>query len=95
MPRHSASRGNSNAVQPDRELNALYNQLIQKADQREKDYLRNMQLAWLKLKESQCGLVTYYYREARFSDKWQTRCEAVMTIRRVQELRLLGTGISW
>jgi uncharacterized protein YecT (DUF1311 family) len=79
----------------DSELNAVYNQLMQKADAHEKEYLRDMQLAWIKLKDTQCGLIAYYYRDARSTDKWQSRCEATMTIRRVQELRSLGTGISW
>lgn len=79
----------------DNELNAVYNQLMQKADSRQKDYLTDMQLAWIKLRDTQCSLAAYYYRNARFSDKWKSQCEAVMTIRRVQELRLLGTGISW
>ncbi len=78
----------------DSELNTVYNQLIQKADSRQKEYLRDMQLAWLKLKETQCGFIAYYYRDVSF-EKWQSRCEAQMTIRRVQELRALGTGISW
>jgi uncharacterized protein YecT (DUF1311 family) len=79
----------------DRELNAVYQQLLKKADATEKKYLQEMQLAWIKLKEAQCGLRQYYYRDARFSDKWKTHCEAVMTIRRGQELKALGTGISW
>jgi uncharacterized protein YecT (DUF1311 family) len=79
----------------DRELNEVYQQLLKKADATEKKYLQEMQLAWIKLKEAQCGLRQYYYRDARFSDKWKTHCEAVMTIRRVQELKALGTGISW
>ena len=79
----------------DRELNELYQELITKADATEKKYLQEMQLAWIKLKEAQCGLTKYYYRDAHFSDKWTTKCEAVMTIRRVQELKALGTGINW
>jgi uncharacterized protein YecT (DUF1311 family) len=72
----------------------VYQQLLKKADATEKKYLQEMQLAWIKLKEAQCGLRQYYYLDARFSDKWKTHCEAVMTIRRVQELKALGTGIS-
>jgi uncharacterized protein YecT (DUF1311 family) len=79
----------------DRELNELYQKLMKTADPKEKEYLKTMQQAWIKLKESQCGLVNYYYRDARFSEKWKTRCEAIMTIRRVEELRKLSTGISW
>ncbi len=79
----------------DRELNEVYQQLMIKADAMEKKYLQEMQLGWIKFKKAQCGLRSYYYRNARFSDKWKTHCEAVMTIRRVQELKALGTGISW
>ncbi|MEA5509506.1 lysozyme inhibitor LprI family protein [Crocosphaera sp. UHCC 0190] len=79
----------------DRELNQLYQKLMKTADTKEKEYLQTMQQAWIKLKESQCGLVNYYYRDARFSEKWKTRCEAIMTIRRVEELKQLSTGIDW
>jgi len=79
----------------DRELNAVYQQLMKQADSRERQYLQTMQLAWIQLKESQCGLTQYYYRKAQVSEKWRSRCETVMTIRRVQELKALGTGISW
>ncbi len=96
-------RGESNVTQcnevafqkADIELNAVYQQLMKQADAKEQEYLQEMQSAWIKLKESQCGLTQYYYRDARFSDKWESSCEAVMTIRRVQELKALGTGISW
>ena len=79
----------------DKELNAVYQQLLKQADASEKKYLTEMQLAWIKLKESQCDLTQYYYRKASVSEKWKTRCEAIMTIRRVEELKALGTGISW
>ena len=79
----------------DRELNEVYQQLMIKADAMEKKYLQEMQLGWIKLKKAQCGLRAYYYRNAHLSDRWKTHCEALMTIRRVQELKALGTGISW
>jgi uncharacterized protein YecT (DUF1311 family) len=79
----------------DAELNAVYKQLISEADEQEQGYLKAMQRAWIKLKEAQCGLVKYYHSGGRFSDKWKTRCEAVMTIRRVEALKALGRGISW
>lgn len=79
----------------DRELNEIYQQLMNKADSQEKEYLRDMQLAWINLKESQCSLTRYYYRHARLNDRFKFFCEAAMTIRRVQELKALGTGISW
>ena len=39
--------------------------------------------------------VEAYYRGTPFPEQWTNRCQAVQTIRRVQELRLLGTGIGW
>jgi len=87
---------NRNALQiADRELNTVYQQLLEQADAQEKKYLQEMQLAWIQLKNSQCNLTQYYYRKAQVSEKWKSRCEAVMTIRRVQELKALGTGLSW
>lgn len=79
----------------DRELNEVYQKLRQQADEPEKQYLQEMQLAWIKLKESQCGLILYYYRNARLNDRFELYCQAAMTIRRVQELKALGTGITW
>jgi uncharacterized protein YecT (DUF1311 family) len=79
--------------QADHDLNALYQRLMGQADARERELLREMQRAWIPLKDAQCGLVEHYYREARFAESWKTRCEAVMTRRRVEELRALGTGI--
>ena len=77
------------------ELNEVYQGLMQQADEQEKDYLQKMQSAWITLKESQCSLIHYYYRDARLNDRFKLHCQAAMTIRRVQELKQLGTGISW
>jgi len=79
----------------DRELNAAYRKLVAAADNNEKKFLQDMQRAWIKLKDAQCGLVESYYAGAQFPEKWRTECEAIMTIRRVKELKELGTGIEW
>lgn len=91
----SLSCSNEAFQKADRELNEVYQQLMNKADTQEKNYLQEMQLAWIQLKKSQCGLTQYYYRQARLNERWKSACEAVMTIRRVQELKALGRGISW
>jgi uncharacterized protein YecT (DUF1311 family) len=79
----------------DRELNDVYRDLIARADSQERRALQDAQLAWIRLRDSQCALVKAYYRRAPFPEKWTSQCQAVQTIRRVQELRALGTGISW
>lgn|GEM_PF-5165482 len=79
----------------DLDLNALYKRLTAAADANEKRYLQDMQLAWIKLKDAQCKLVRAYHEGAANPGPWQTRCEAMMTIRRVHELGQLGTGILW
>lgn len=79
----------------DRELNAVYQQLSAAADRESAAHLRNMQRAWIQLRDAQCGLVLYYHRDAAQPWRWKTHCEAVMTIRRVTELKQLGTGIRW
>jgi len=76
----------------DKELNALYSDLMLSADSNQRALLRKMQRAWIDLKAAQCEFIGHYYRTVTF-EKWKTECEAVMTIRRVQELRALGTGI--
>lgn len=81
-------------LKADRDLNTVYEQLMKQANAREKEYLQEMQSAWIKLKKAQCGLNQYYHRQTA-PKKWESYCEAVMTIRRVQELKELGTGISW
>ncbi|MGB5135182.1 MAG: lysozyme inhibitor LprI family protein [Prochlorococcaceae cyanobacterium] len=79
----------------DRELNSLYRNLMAQADPQERRALEDAQLAWIHLRDAQCALVEAYYRDAPVPDKWTSRCQAVQTIRRVQELRALGTGIGW
>jgi uncharacterized protein YecT (DUF1311 family) len=79
----------------DRELNDVYRDLIARADPAERQALQNAQLGWIRMRDGQCALVKAYYRTAPFPEKWTSRCEAVMTIRRVQELMALGTGIGW
>ncbi|MCP9841524.1 DUF1311 domain-containing protein [Synechococcus sp. J7-Johnson] len=79
----------------DRELNVVYSDLMARADSQERRALQDAQLAWIRLRDSQCALVKAYYRRSPFPEKWTSRCQAVQTIRRVQELRALGTGISW
>ncbi len=78
----------------DKELNSLYAGLMASADNDQKEFLKKMQRAWIDLKEAQCGFIGYYYRTVA-SEKWKTECEAVMTVRRVQELRAVGTGLKW
>lgn len=79
----------------DRELNTVYRDLMARADPAERRALQEAQLAWIRLRDAQCALVKTYYRGAPFPEKWTSRCQAVQTIRRVQELRALGTGIGW
>jgi uncharacterized protein YecT (DUF1311 family) len=79
----------------DLELNALYKRLMAAADADEKRHLQDMQLAWIKLKDAQCRLVRAYHEGAANPEPWKTRCEAMMTMRRVRELTQLGTGILW
>jgi len=79
----------------DKELNLLYGKLMKAADENEKTLLKNMQRAWLKFKDAQCSLVESYYADSPQSEKWTTQCAAIMTIRRVNELKELGTGIDW
>lgn len=78
----------------DKELNAVYSELVSAADKKEKTMLRDMQRAWVALKNTQCALAGYYHRTVT-AEKWTSECEAIMTIRRVQELKALGTGIKW
>jgi uncharacterized protein YecT (DUF1311 family) len=87
---------NSQALaRADRELNALYRDLIARADPAERQALQDAQLGWIRMRDGQCALVKAYHRTAPFPEKWTSRCQAVMTIRRVQELKALGTGIGW
>jgi uncharacterized protein YecT (DUF1311 family) len=79
----------------DGELSNLIKLLISGADEDEEAYLRNMQQAWMKLRDSQCGLVVSYHRGVASPRRWKTRCEAAMTMRRVDEMQELGTGILW
>jgi uncharacterized protein YecT (DUF1311 family) len=79
----------------DKQLNALYRRLTAAADDEEKRYLKSMQQAWGQLRDAQCGLMVVYHAGAANLDAWKTRCEAVMTVRRVHELEMLGTGILW
>lgn len=79
----------------DRELNVLYRDLMERADPAERRALQEAQLAWIRLRDAQCALVQAYYQQAPFPEKWTSRCQAVQTIRRVQELKALGTGIGW
>lgn len=79
----------------DLELNAVYKKLVSSADENEKIILRDIQRAWIALKNAQCDLVEHYYSTARHTMKWTTKCNAVMTIRRVEELKQLGSGIDW
>jgi len=81
-------------INADKELNALYSDLMSSADSSQRELLKKMQRAWVELKTAQCEFIGYYYRTVS-SEKWKTACEAVMTIRRVQELKTLGTGIKW
>lgn len=79
----------------DRELNAVFRDLIARADAAERQALQETQLGWIRMRDGQCALVKAYYRKAPFPEKWTSRCQAVMTIRRVQDLKALGTGIGW
>jgi uncharacterized protein YecT (DUF1311 family) len=78
----------------DRELNEVYADLIALADEDERKTLHDVQRAWIGLKQAQCNLEQRYYREVSFQ-KWVSYCEAAMTIRRVRELKAIGTGIKW
>jgi uncharacterized protein YecT (DUF1311 family) len=78
----------------DRELNEVYADLIALSDENERTDLQDMQRAWIGLKQAQCRLEQHYFREVSFA-KWVSYCEAAMTIRRVRELKALGTGIKW
>jgi uncharacterized protein YecT (DUF1311 family) len=79
----------------DRELNALYQQLIALADDNQQAHLREMQRAWIKLRDAQCAFVVDYHAGAANPGKFGTHCAAVMTIRRAWELQQLGTGLAW
>lgn len=79
----------------DRELNSVFRDLITRADPAERQALQDAQLGWIRMRDGQCALVKAYYRTAPFPEKWTSRCQAVMTIRRVEELKALGTGIAW
>lgn len=78
----------------DRELNEVYAELIALSDENERKAFQDMQRAWIGLKQAQCSLEQHYYREVSYT-KWVSYCEAAMTIRRVRELKALGTGIKW
>lgn len=79
----------------ERELHSVMRDLLTLADPAERQALQEAQRAWIRLRDAQCTLVKAYYSQAPFPEKWTSRCEAVMTIRRVQEVKALGTGIGW
>jgi uncharacterized protein YecT (DUF1311 family) len=79
----------------DRELNALYQQLTSIANENQQSHLRKMQRGWIMLRDAQCAFVVDYHDGAANPGKFGTHCKAVMTIRRVQELEQLGTGLLW
>ncbi len=47
-----------------KELNALYGDLMSSADSKQKIFFKNMQRAWIELKNAQCEFIGYYYRTA-------------------------------
>ena len=81
----------------DDQLNQLYGSLSNHANPTQKIYLQNMQLGWIKLKESQCDFISYYYSDSADgrSEAVKLECYIVMTAKRISDLQQIGTGLLW
>ncbi len=72
----------------DATLNQVYRQLVSKLDDEEKAQLKEVESAWLKYRDANCGFVADQYKGGTIRPMIDAICLAEMTKNRTAELRI-------